>query len=361
VHADLAAALSDLVHACFGAATSIDEITPLAGDASTRRYARVGLTGPGAPGSAVVMLLADRGVAMSSEELAVFAQTPQELPYLNVHRFLHRLGVAVPDVYADAADRGLLLLEDIGDTPLWDAVQDRPPAQTRRLYEAAIEQLLLIQVEGTRRADPACIAFQQTFDKRLFLWEFEHFIEFGLERRLGRPLPAAEAAVLRQHFDAIATRLDAQPRCLNHRDFHSWNLFVHAGRVRVIDFQDALLAPAAYDLATLLGDRDTPQVVTPALEATLLAYYQRRWAEVGGGDLGPEPFADVYYLCALQKALKVVGRFHFLDIVKGKPGYLRYLPPTVRQILRILPRFPELAPVADVLRRHVDVMTTCER
>ncbi len=361
MHADLAAALSDLVHTCFGTATRVHGITPLAGDASTRRYARVSLSGPGAPGSAVVMILADRGIAMSSEELAVFAQAPAELPYLNVHRFLHGLGVAVPEVYADAADRGLLLLEDVGDTPLWDAVQEGPSAETRRRYEAAIEQLLLLQVEGTRRADPACIAFQQTFDKRLFVWEFEHFIEFGLERRMGRPLPAAEAAVLRRHFDAIATRLDAQPRYLTHRDFHSWNLFVHAGRIRVIDFQDALLAPAAYDLATLLGDRETPRIVTPELEAALLAYYQRRWEEVGGGPLSAESFVDVYYLCALQKALKVVGRFHFLDIEKGKPGYLRYIPPTVQQLLRILPRFPELAPAADVLRRHVDVMTACAR
>jgi aminoglycoside/choline kinase family phosphotransferase len=361
VHADLAAALSDLVNTCFGTATRVHGLTPLAGDASTRRYARVSLSGPAAPATAVVMILADRGIAMSSEELAVFARPPAELPYLNVHRFLHRLGVAVPEVYADGADRGLLLLEDIGDTPLWDAVQERPHSETRRLYEAAIDQLLLIQVEGTRRADPACMAFQQTFDKRLFLWEFEHFIEFGLERRMRRPLPAAEAAVLRRHFDDIATRLDAQPRYLNHRDFHSWNLFVHAGRMRVIDFQDALLAPAAYDLATLLGDRETPRVVTPELEAELLAYYQQQWDQLGGGTLGSDPFADVYYLCALQKALKVVGRFHFLDIEKGKPGYLRYIPATVRQILRILPQFPELGTAADVLRRHVDVMTACEQ
>src|SRR5262249_399349 len=213
------------------------------------------LDGPDAPASLVAMILADRGIALSSEELAVFKEAPTELPYMNVYRFLSALGVAVPKVYVDASERGVLLLEDIGDTTLWDAVQHQSEARVLALYQAAIDQLLLLQIEGTRRADPRCLAFQQTFDERLFVWEFEHCIEYGIERRLGHSLPAGDAAVLRKPFAAIARRLDAQPRYLNHRDFHSWNLYVQRDAIRVIDFQDALLAPAPYDLGTLLGDR----------------------------------------------------------------------------------------------------------
>ena len=350
MESQLAPLLDELVRQCFCAATRVRAVTPLAGDASTRRYARLRLDGPGAPATTVAMILADRGIALSSEELAVFAEPPTELPYLNVHRFLAGLGVAVPQLYADASERGLLLLEDIGDTALWDAVQGQPPEHVLDLYRRAIDQLLIIQVDGTRQPDHACIAFRQAFDERLFMWEFEHFIEYGIERRLGRPLPASDAARLRAHFAAIARRLDAQPRYLNHRDFHSWNLFVQNDRIRVIDFQDALLAPAPYDLATLLGDRDTPLVVQPDIERTLLEYYRRRWGEHAGSDLDPREFEDVYFLCALQKALKVVGRFYFLDLEKKKPGYLRYIPSIVRQIRRILPRFAEFSEMADILR-----------
>ena len=88
-----------------------------------------------------------------------------------------------------------------------------------------------------------------------------------------------------EHFAEIARRLDGVSAILNHRDFHSWNLFVQDGAIRVIDFQDALLAPGPYDLATLLGDRDTPQVVRPHIEAHLLGYYRRRWAERSGSAL----------------------------------------------------------------------------
>jgi hypothetical protein len=256
-------------------------------------------------------------------------------------------------VYLDASSDGFVLLEDIGDTALWDAVSGAPPEVVERRYRDAIDELLLVQVKGTQLPDPACLAFQQAFDERLFHWELEHFIEYGIERRLERALPAGDAKVLRRHFGAIARRLGAAPRCLNHRDYHSWNLFVAADRIRVIDFQDALLAPAPYDLATLLGDRDTPLVVTPAIERGLLDYYRRRWHDVGGAALAADELEELYFLCALQKALKVVGRFYYLDRVKQKPGYLRYIPSTVRQIERILPRFPRHAEMAAVLRGYL--------
>jgi aminoglycoside/choline kinase family phosphotransferase len=336
----------------FGSATQLERSAPLAGDASTRRYVRVWLRGAAAPPSAVVMLLADRGVAMSSDELAVFAEAPAELPYVNVHRFLAGVGVAVPELYVDASDAGLLILEDIGDVPLWDAVRGQPAAAVAALFERAIDQLLTIELDGTMHRDVRCIAFQQVFDRRLFDWEFEHFLEYGLIDRAPQSIPSSELEELRLHFGRLAAFLDAQPRVLNHRDFHAWNLHVQAGRIRVIDFQDALLAAAPYDLATLLGDRDTPTVVTPALERHLLGYFASAWAARGGAPWSPEHLWDVYAACALQKAFKVVGRFHYLDVVKGKQGYLRFLPSTWRQIARLLAARADLAPVRRILMQY---------
>jgi aminoglycoside/choline kinase family phosphotransferase len=353
VDAAIGAVVAELVRDRFGSAAEMTRLAPLAGDASTRRYARAWLRGGGAPATLVVMILADRGIAMSSDELAVFAEPLRELPYVNVHRFLERLGVAIPALYVDASERGLLLLEDIGDTPLWDALQGQPAVAQQALFEGAIDQLLRIEIDGTAQRDDACIAFQQVFDRRLFDWEFEHFLEYGLVDRLPGGLPAIEQDELRRHFGRLSAFLDAQPRVLNHRDFHAWNLYVCDGRIRVIDFQDALLAPAPYDLATLLGDRDTREIVQPPLERRLLAYYAEAWAARGGRQWTADGLWQVYATCALQKAFKVVGRFHYLDRVKGKPGYLRYLPGTWRQIARLLADWPALAPVRDVLARHV--------
>ena len=347
--AGLAARVGELVRGRFGGSADVTRLAALAGDASTRRYVRAWLRGPGAPPTAVVMLLADRGIAMSSDELAVLEEAPRELPYVNVHRFLARLGVAVPELYVDASDTGLLVLEDVGDLSLWDAVQGRPEAEVLALFERAIDQLLRLQLDGTAQRDVRCIAFQQTFDRRLYDWEFEHFIEHGLPNRAARPLPDSELEELRAHFTGIAAFLDAQPRFLAHRDFHAWNLYVQDGRIRVIDFQDALLAAAPYDLATLLGDRDTPAVVRPDVEQRLLDYYAAAWSARGGAPWRREQLWEVYAACALQKAFKVVGRFHYLDAVKGKPGYLCYLPQTWRQIGRLLAARPDLAAVRRIL------------
>lgn len=348
---ELKSSIARLAQEAFGEAAVAERIEPLAGDASTRRYARLWLSGSNAPPTAVAMILADRGVAMSSDELAVFKEAPKELPYVNVHQFLAPLGVPTPEIYFDASERGLLLLEDIGDTPLWDAVQGLPEGEAVRWYERAIDELLRLQIEGSRAADSSCIAFQQAFDERLFLWEFEHFIEYGIEKRLQLALPPAEAAILRDAFARLARDLGSARRFLNHRDYHSWNVYVHDGRVRVIDFQDALLAPAPYDLATLLGDRDTPQVVTPSVESHLLRYYHKEWHRRGGEPIARERFEHEYYACAFQKALKVVGRFYFLDMVKGKPGYLRFIPSTVRRVDGLLPRFG--GEMAEVVSRYL--------
>ncbi|HUI25986.1 MAG TPA: phosphotransferase [Candidatus Kryptonia bacterium] len=343
----------DVLIECFGAGVGVEKIDPLAGDASTRRYVRATLSGAGAPPTAVVMILADSGVAISSEELAVFKEPLKEQLFVNVHRFLAALGVSVPRIYCDASARGLIVLEDIGDAALWDVIQPLAARKIVDWYRHAIDQLLTIVLDGTRRRDDSCIAFQQAFDERLFEWEFEHFIEYGLEKRLPSAVPAAELAELRRHFKAIAVELGAAPRFLAHRDFHSWNLFVHEDRIRVIDFQDALLAPATYDLGTLLGDRDTPLKITPPIESELLDYYHAQWHERGGPAWEREAMRAQYFACALQKAFKVVGRFHYLNIVKGKPGYLRYLPSTLRQLRRLLARDPSLAGVREILAQYL--------
>lgn len=350
--AKLRHALDAAVADKWGQETRITRADALAGDASSRSYARLSLNGNG-PASAVVMLLAGSGLAVSSDELAVFDEPLKELPYLNVHYFLEPLGVRVPQLYVDGHQDGFLLLEDIGDVPLRDAVQDVSPAEVEQWYRRAIDQLLLIQIRGTRQKSERCIAFQQRFDKRLFLWEFEHFVEWGLDKPDNKKtLSHTEMHTLTQMFEDISTRLGQATLFLNHRDYHSWNLFVQQDHIRVIDFQDALLAPAPYDLATLLNDRDTPAVVSPDLEKSLVNYYHEAWNRSGGDTLSSELVWEEYNLCLLQKACKVVGRFYYLELEKGKSGYMRYIPPTLATIRRVLARLPQYRHLQDILAEH---------
>ena len=227
-------------------------------------------------------LPAGAGLPLSSEELAIFKERPQELPFLNVHRFLRKIGVKVPAIYGHWEDERIVFLEDLGDTALWDQVQGLADDQVLTWYRKAIDELLILHTRGTQSRDDSCIAFQQRFDAKLYLWEFDHFIEWGLEKRPDVKVSAAAITTLRNELADIAAILERSSNCLSHRDYHSWNLMIHDGAVRVIDFQDALLAPAQYDLASLLNDRVTDSVVRPHLEERLIHYYIDKSRDLSG-------------------------------------------------------------------------------
>lgn len=354
---DLTALTRRKAGAIFGPRTELVSFSALAGDASSRRYYRARLKGPGAPQSIVVMqLAAGSSLPLSSEELAIFKEAPTELPFLNLHRFLAGIGVRVPAVYGQWAAEGILLLEDLGDSVLWDRVQNVSEAEVLYWYQKAIDELLLLQIRGTERRDAGCMAFQQRFDFRLYMWEFEHFLEFGLQKRPGVHVTQTEIKDLKTIFAEMATHLDRQPACLNHRDYHSWNLMIHREEVVLIDFQDALLAPPQYDLASLLNDRITDSVIRPPLEEQLLSYYIQKSGERGRSVKNREQFLETYLLSAVQRDLKVIGRFHYLDLVKHKSAYRKFISPTVRRLKRNLQRLPQWAHVIPLLAEHFEEM-----
>jgi aminoglycoside/choline kinase family phosphotransferase len=230
------------------------------------------------------------------------------------------------------------------------------PSEVLTWYRKAIDELLVLQIRGTAQRDEACIAFQQRFDFRLYMWEFEHFLENGLIKRPDTDVDNPTLAQLRTVFTTIAERLDRQPACLNHRDYHSWNLMICDDAVAVIDFQDALLAPAQYDLASLLNDRITDSVIRPDLESSLLRYYLEKRAEAEKQTIDGNEFREIYLLSAIQRDLKVIGRFFYLDIVKGKPGYKKFIPATVRRLKRNLARLPQTETIVPLLAEHFEEM-----
>jgi hypothetical protein len=342
---ELADRVTALAREAWGASARTLSITPLAGDASSRSYVRARLEG--APvDTVVVMIQPDSGLAISSEELAVFDKPLREMPFLNVQRYLRTRGIAVPEVHAARDD--LVLLEDLGDESLWEAARSAPAAERLDLYRRSIDELVSLQTAGARRPDPECIAFRQRFDARLFSWEFDHFLEYGFT---GRKVRDPDRRELRRAFEEMSEDLASGEYVLAHRDYHSWNLFVCRGEIRVIDFQDALLAPVPYDLATLLNDRATPTIVTPDLERALIEHFVARRRERLDDPSSTESFLPRYYRFLLQKSLKIVGRFHYLEQVKGRKGYVAMLPDTLATLRRCFDHLGELRPMRALLAR----------
>jgi aminoglycoside/choline kinase family phosphotransferase len=195
------------------------------------------------------------------------------------------------------------------------------------------------------------VAFARRFDGALARAELEHFVDHGIETRHGTTLAARERVDLLAGLASLAVPFVDGPFVLSHRDYMAWNLHVQDGALRMIDFQDALLAPDAFDLAQLLTDRTTIRRVDAALAAALVTRFQSAMADaclpVADG------FTVRYHRCVLQHALKVIGRFYYLEQVRGRPGYLAYLPAVYEVARHAFDALPELAAVRGHVARWV--------
>lgn len=160
-----------------------------------------------------------------------------------------------------------------------------------------------------------------------------------------------EFSEIRDEFRKIAEQLAGQPRVFVHRDYHSRNLMVDGRRLGVIDFQDALMGPATYDLASLL--RDAYIALDEALIDRLIDYFLDRLEERRHLWTNRDAFRRLFDFTSIQRNLKAAGRFVYIDRVKGNPKFLADIPRTLGYVKRNLHKHPELLRLRKLLSAHV--------
>jgi aminoglycoside/choline kinase family phosphotransferase len=301
-------------------------ISRLAGDASTRAYYRLHPEG-------------GRGAVLAAYD-APFE--PETFPFLETTGLFQAAGVRVPAVHDVEATAGVILLEDLGDVTVQSALETGPglPEDTRRdLYRRAIRIIQVIQARGTPLAHDGLHAGREALDRARFRFELEFFLEhFILGLRGRRPAPA-EIERLREGFDGLCGLLDADPRVLCHRDFHSRNLMIlPSGELAVVDHQDARRGPDAYDLASLLRDAYVPLDEAWVAEMLAFAIQEHRLAAAEG-----KAFRQRFERAAAQRTLKAAGTFAAQKVIHGRDIYLRYLPRVLDLARLSLAASPELA------------------
>jgi aminoglycoside/choline kinase family phosphotransferase len=311
-------------------------LVTLPGGASIRHYHRITI------GSQTLLVMELGDDPLKSEEAS--KGPVRELPFLDVQRYLARAQVAVPEIHRFDSKLGLLYLEDLGDVTFESKVASAKDDARSNWYRRAIDQLVTLQRYASAHPDPDCIAFTRGFDYELLKWELDHFREYGLEAQ-GHHLTPAERDEVERHFVQIAERLASQPRIFVHRDYQSRNLMVQGEKLRVIDFQDALLGTAAYDVVGLL--RDSYVALSNPLLDELVDYH----ADRAGHDVAS--FRALFDLQTVQRKLKDAGRFVFIDRVKKNPGFLVHIPNSLAYVANAFSRQPDLAPLQEILGRYL--------
>jgi aminoglycoside/choline kinase family phosphotransferase len=306
-------------------------VLTLAGDASARRYFRV-------------IDKENSYVLMSWEPF------PDEkaYPFLNVREHFEKNGVAVPKVVAVSKEGGFVLLEDLGDLTLerkfWESLAQE---QAFDYYKQAIDEIVKIHYACTKDKKADYFAFKIEFNTERLLWEMNYAKEHLLEKFLNLKFTERESALLQKDFTQICSTIHKEPKFIAHRDYHSRNLMIKSGRVRVIDFQDARLGAIQYDLVSLL--KDSYVNLNTKMAGQLIDYYLENRVEAGESPVNRSHFDMIYELQSIQRCLKACGSFASFYNTRQDTRYLKYLRGTLQKVRQSLLNFPEYRGTHDLL------------
>lgn len=333
-------------------------IAHLQGDASTRSYARLF----GARGTVLLMdapVQPDGPPIRDGKSYSRIARLAENMvrPFVAIGAVLRHAGSSAPAVEAFDLDKGMLLVEDLGDRAF--AVGLAAGASQSELWRAAVDALIRLRGVPLPPSLPLPDGGSYVLprrDRAAFEIEVELLLDWHWPALKGSPAPSSARVEFMALWAPVLDRLLALPGGWFLRDYHSPNLIwlpdrTGVARVGILDFQDALNEHFAFDLVSLL--QDARVTVPEELETELFAYY---CAEVAGREpaFDRAAFATAYADFGAQRNTRLLGLWLRLLKRDGKPQYVQNIPRTWGYLERNL-RAPELGPLAAWYDRHFPV------
>jgi aminoglycoside/choline kinase family phosphotransferase len=256
----------------------------------------------------------------------------QNVQFARLAALFRAAGIGVPEVHAHAEAEGWFLLEDLGDRH-FDQVYATPERDLA--LAGALSTLHTLQTVS----DPAIPPYTAT----RFHDELRIFTDWFVQGLLAE---SPDRAVTADTFGLLVGITQSQLQCCVHRDYHCQNLLLRSdGTIGVVDFQDALVGPASYDLASLLRDCyyrfDEPEI----------ARWRERYLATSALPLDPQAFRRELDLTAVQRQLKAIGIFARLWLRDGKRTHLQWIMPVLARLIDVCAGYPEIAPLAAWLRQ----------
>ncbi len=297
------------------------KIFKLAGDASFRQYYRITYENQS-------QILMD-----SSFDKQAFQE------FMKITHELTSLDLPVPQVYAVNNSESLALIEDFGDHLLLEIANQN---NCDFLYKEALN--ILIKMQNCQLEMPNV----PKFTTQQILAELNLFNEWFVNKYLQLEFSNSEKQTITKTFDILVDLLLSLPQTLSHMDYHSRNIIVlKTNKLGIIDYQDARLAPFAYDLVSLLKDCYVkwPQEF---IQSLLKYYYDNTKI---ANTLKMSEFIRAFDICGLQRHLKVLGIFSRLHIRDNKSKYLEDIPLVFHYIINCLKSYNEFADFYEIMTK----------
>lgn len=286
----------------------------IAGDASPRKFYRISQLTQGEAG---------QKKSLSSQILMVSPPTENNERFILVQGQLDAFGIRVPRLLRADLSLGFFLLEDLGDETFWSALQTK---SEDRLYVGALTLLSRMQ------AVPVPDSVLTAYDDHELQRELNICPEWFFDRALSMRLDAAAEVIFDRFSRCLLQAAAEQPAGFVHRDYHSRNLMMlGVDDIAIIDFQDAIMGPITYDVASLLKD---VYIVWPrSQQLEWLEHYWRLLVDAGRLSRDSwEQFLRWFDLIGLQRHIKILGVFSRLWLRDDKPAYMTDIPVVIDYI-----------------------------
>jgi len=299
-------------------------IEKLAGDASTRKYYRIKTEKK----SFVGCLDKPTDGRMSSFE--------------EITNFLTSKNVQVPQIYQSYPEKGFVLQEDLGDDMLVNYLsKDFDDEVILSFYKKSID--IISQLQSIKIAELPSSVTSRKFDLEKYNYELGVSNTFFLEKYLNFSFDEKEKKSFHHAFNNLIDCLLADQVVPIHRDFHSRNIMVKEGRLKIIDYQDLMLGTGLYDLVSLLDDSYFP--LKEDLKIELCHYFQKNSKIY----VDHNQFEKLYDYNAIQRIYKALGSFTYIYDCRSDDRYLKYVGVGVSRLTNLLKKYEELNPVLDVI------------
>jgi hypothetical protein len=309
-------------------------VEPLFGDASGRSYCRVYFEN-----TSVVMM------KVANIKPGEFGRGDSFNDFMEIRNFLGSIGVNVPEILAVIDEQKAMLLEDLGDITLFKLIENDKKNKFKYIKDA-LDLLADTQQKLYSRTTFNTPADKRRFTTKLFMDEFYHFYEYMIAKRVYAVPYKNLWPKLEKYCTRISKELSTLPYFFSHRDFQSKNIMVKDEKKYLIDFQDALMAPAVYDLVSLL--RDSYVTLSAEELSSLLSYFWNTNSVMHEVFNDYEAYEHAFYIQTLQRKMKDAGRFVYLNQVKGKEWFVPYILPTLGYVKDALLKL-ELEKILDLL------------